>query len=60
MNERDKLLDLAIAAHDRWMELVMALTDHVPNFQRQRVIEATRQMAGVVKDVMKTMREEQA
>lgn len=60
MNERDKLLDLAIAAHDRWIELVMALTDHVPNFQRQRVIEATRQMAGVVRDVMKTVREEQA
>ena len=60
MNERDKLLDLAIAAHDRWMELVMALTDHVPNFERQRVIEATRQMAGVVRDVMKTVREEQA
>ena len=60
MNERDKLLDLAIAAHDRWMELVMALGDHVPNFQRQRVIEATRQMAGVVRDVMKTIREEQA
>ena len=59
MNERDKLLDLAIAAHDRWMELVMALGDHVPNFQRQRVIEATRQMAGVVRDVMKTIREEQ-
>ena len=60
MNERDKLLDLAIAAHDRWMELVMALGDHVPNFQRQRVIEATRQMAGVVRDVMRTVREEQA
>ena len=60
MNERDRLLDLAIAAHDRWIELVMALTDHVPNFERQRVIEATRHMAGVVRDVMKTMREEQA
>ena len=59
MNERDKLLDLAIAAHDRWMELVMALGDHVPNFERQRVIEATRQMAGVVRDVMKTMQKEQ-
>lgn len=59
MSTRDELLELAIAAHDRWMELVMALTDHVPNFQRQRVIEATRQMAGVVRDVMKTMREEQ-
>ena len=59
MNERDKLLDLAIAAHDRWIEFAMALGDHVPNFQRQRVIEATRQMAGVVMDVMKTVREEQ-
>ena len=60
MSPRDQLLDLAIAAHDRWMELVMALGDHVPNFQRQRVIEATRQMAGVVRDAMKTIREEQA
>ena len=60
MTPRDELLDLAIAAHDRWMELVMALTDHVPNFERQRVIEATRQMAGVVRDAMKTVREEQA
>ena len=60
MTSRDELLDLTIAAHDRWMELVMALGDHVPNFQRQRVVEATRQMAGVVRDVMKTMREEQA
>ena len=60
MSPRDQLLDLAIAAHDRWMELVMALGDHVPNFERQRVIEATRQMAGVVRDVMKTVREEQA
>lgn len=60
MNERDKLLDLAIAAHDRWIEFAMTLGDHVPNFQRQRVIEATRQMAGVVRDVMKTVREEQA
>lgn len=59
MSPRDELLDLAIAAHDRWMDLVMALTDHVPNFERQRVIEATRHMASVVKDVMKTMREEQ-
>ena len=58
MTPRDQILDLAIAAHDRWMELVMALGDHVPNFERQRVIEATRQMAGVVRDVMKTMREQ--
>jgi hypothetical protein len=41
------------------MQLVMALTDHVPNFQRQRVIEVTQQMTGVVRDVMKTVREEQ-
>ena len=60
MSPQDKLLDLAIAAHDRWIEFAMALGDHVPNFQRQRVIEATQQMAGVVRDVMKTMREEQA
>ena len=59
MSPRDELLQLAIAAHDRWIEFAMALGDHVPNFQRQRVIEATRQMAGVVRDVMKTMREEQ-
>jgi hypothetical protein len=59
MTPRDELLDLAIAAHDRWMQLVMALTDHVPNFQRQRVIEVTQQMTGVVRDVMKTVREEQ-
>lgn len=59
MTPRDELLDLAIAAHDRWMELVMALTDHVPNFERQRVIEATRQMTGVVRDAMKAVREEQ-
>jgi hypothetical protein len=60
MSERDRLLDLAIAAHDRWMQLVIALTDHVPNFQRQRVIEVTQQMTGVVRDAMKTVREEQA
>ena len=60
MSPRDELLQLAIAAHDRWIEFAMALGDHVPNFQRQRVIEATRQMAGVVRDVMKTVREEQA
>ena len=60
MSPRDELLDLAIAAHDRWIEFAMALGDHVPNFQRQRVIEATRQMAGVVRDVMKAIREEQA
>ena len=60
MSPRNELLQLAIAAHDRWIEFAMALGDHVPNFQRQRVIEATRQMAGVVRDVMKTMREEQA
>ncbi len=59
MTPRDELLDLAIAAHDRWMQLVMALTDHVPNFERQRVIEATRQMTSVVQDVMKAVREEQ-
>lgn len=59
MTPRDELLDLAIAAHDRWMELVMALTDHVPDFQRQRVIEATRQMTGVVRDAIKAVREEQ-
>lgn len=58
MTPRDELLDLAIAAHDRWMKLVMALTDHVPNFERQRVIEATRQMTGVVRDVMKAVREQ--
>ena len=60
MSPRDELLQLAIAAHDRWIEFAMALGDHVPNFERQRVIEATRHMTGVVKDVMKTMREEQA
>ena len=60
MSERDKLLDLAIAAHDRWIEFAMALGDHVPNFQRQRVIEATRHMTSVVRDTMKTIREEQA
>ena len=59
MSPRDELLQLAIAAHDRWIEFAMALGDHAPNFQRQRVIEATRQMAGVVRDVMQTMREEQ-
>ena len=59
MSPRDELLDLAIAAHDRWMMLVMALTDRVPNFERQRLIEATKHMTSVVKDVMKTMREEQ-
>lgn len=59
MTPRDELLDLAIAAHDRWMELVMALTDHVPDFQQQRVIEATRQVTGVVRDAIKAVREEQ-
>jgi hypothetical protein len=60
MTPRDELLDLAIAAHDRWMALAMALTDHMPNFERQRVAEATRQVMGVVRDVMKTVQKEQA
>jgi len=60
MKPRDELEDLAIAAHDRWMQLVMALTDHVPNLERQRVSEVTRQMTGVVLDVLKAVREEQA
>ena len=59
MTPRDELLDLAIAAHDRWMALAMALTDHVPNFEPQRVAEATRQVTGVVQDVMKAVREQQ-
>ena len=59
MHTREQLIEMATSAHDRWMDLVMALTDQVPNFERQRVIEATRHMASVVKDVMKTMREEQ-
>ena len=60
MHTREQLIEMATSAHDRWIEFAMALGDHVPNFQRQRVIEATQQMVGVVKDVMKTIREEQA
>ena len=60
MHTREQLIEMATSAHDRWIEFAMALGDHVPNFERHRVIEATRHMASVVKDVMKTMRAEQA
>ena len=60
MHTREQLIEMATSAHDRWIEFAMALGDHVPNFERQRVIEATKHMTSVVKDVMKTMREEQA
>ena len=60
MHTREQLIEMATSAHDRWIQLAMALTDHVPNFERQRLIEATKHMTSVVKDVMKTMREEQA
>ena len=59
MHTREQLIEMATSAHDRWIEFAMALGDHVPNFERQRVIEATKHMTSVVKDVMKTMREEQ-